>query len=160
MLHIYLFQFLMHAFSSFILRFAYCHIDTIFIVKMLPCICSKTSKWFSHWLLLYNIFLSSFASYSFNAHIQGLGVETRHVWSDNHMSPMRKMLRTHSGQRYIAHTNLLSQRIAFKKVDMPTQLNIVENEDYDNMTTDQTPKCSRTTGMVSMNTHIYPIIIR
>ena len=39
-------------------------------------------------------------------------------------------------------------------------LDVVENEDYDNMTTDQTPKHSRTTGKVSMNTHIYSIIIR
>ena len=111
----------MHAFSWFILRFAYCHIDMIFIVKMLPHICSKTSKWFSHWLLLYNIFLSYFTSYSFNAQIQGLGVETQHVWSDNHTNTMRKTLHTRSGQRYIAHTDLLSQCITFKKGDMTTQ---------------------------------------
>ena len=142
----------MHAFSWFILRFAYCHIDTIFIVKMLPRICSKMSKWFSYWLLLYNIFLSSVASYSFNAQIQGLRVQTRHVGSDNHTNPMRKTLCTRSGQRYIAHTDLLSQSPS-KKWTWP--LDVVENEDYDNMTTEQMPKHSRTTGKVSMNTHIF-----
>ena len=121
MSHIYLSRFPMHAFSWFILRFAYHNIDTIFIVKMLPCICSKTSKWFSYWLLLYNIFLSSVASYSFNAQIQGLGVQTQHVWSDNHTNPTRRMLHTHSVQRYIAHTDLLSQCIAFEKADMATR---------------------------------------